>query len=86
MGVLQKTRYSVKSVGSSVELVLGNVPVTMDYQTALQLAQFLRLSGREAKLNAGDRSPVVGSRGILTDAETEEKRLQSIRDVTARYR
>lgn len=85
MAILKNTGYQVKAEGSLVKMMLGNVPVTMDYNTALQIAQFLRISGRQAKANAGDRSFSIRSYGMLTDAEQDERNLQKLRDVTARF-
>lgn len=86
MAILHSQQFKVWDEGTTVKLMLGNVPVTMDYRAALELAQFLRLSGRRAKSTAGDRSSTFSSMGILTDAETEERRLQKLRDVTASYK
>ncbi len=85
MAILQKTQYKVWAEGSTVTVQFGNVPITMDYKTALELAQFLRVTGRQAKANAGDRSVTIRTLGLLTDAEEDEKRLQRLRDPTARY-
>lgn len=83
--VLQKTNYRVWAEGALVTVQFGNVPITMDYNTALDLAQFLRVIGRQAKANAGDKSFSVRTLGLLTDAEGDEKRRQALRDATARY-
>jgi hypothetical protein len=84
--ILQKTNYSVWSEGSLVKLQFGNIPITMEYSVALELAQFLRLSGRQAKSNAGDKSRTMSALGLLTDAETDEKRIQGMRDATAAFK
>lgn len=85
MSILKKTNYTVKAEGSMVNLQFGNIPISMDYNTALQLAQFLRISGREAKANAGDRSMLVRAHGVITDAESDERKRQSMFDPTASF-
>ena len=86
MAILKKTAYSVKSEGSLVKVQLGGVPITMDYATALDLAQMLRIEGRRSKAMAGDKSFTIVAKGMLTDAEMDEKTRQSLRDVTAQFR
>lgn len=86
MAILKQTPYSVKSEGSLVKVHLGNVPVTMDYSTALELAQLLRIEGRRAKAMAGDKSFTIVARGLLSDAESDEKIAQSLRDSTATFK
>ena len=84
--ILKKTSYRVWSEGSLVKLQFGNIPITMDYDTALELAQFLRISGKQSKANAGDKSRVIRAFGMLTDAETDEQRIQGLRDATAAFK
>jgi len=83
--ILKKTNYKVWAEGSLVVLKFGNIPITMDYATALELAQFLRVTGKQAKANAGDKSFTISAMGLLTDAEEDERRIQHLRDATARY-
>ena len=86
MAILKQTAYSVTSEGSLVKIQLGGIPVTLDYSTALEMAQMLRIEGRRAKAIAGDKSFTVIARGMLSDAETDEKLRQSLRDSTAKFR
>ena len=86
MAILKQTAYGVKSEGSLVKIQLGNIPVTMDYSTALELAQMLRIEGRRAKAMAGDKSFTIIAKGMLSDAETDERLRQSLRDTTAQFR
>lgn len=83
--LLKQTNWTVRAVGSLVEITLGNVPITMDYEICLDLAQSMRLCGRQAKANAGDKSaiPRFRAKGMLTDANADELRHQSLRDPTA---
>ena len=86
MAILKPTAYSVESVGTVVKMQLGGIPITMDYSTALEMAQMLRIEGRRSKAMAGDKSFSIIAKGMLTDAEMDEKTRQSLRDVTAQFR
>lgn len=83
MGVMKPTAYSVDAEGSFVTLVIGGQSFTMEYNTAFDIAQRMRIMGRQAKANAGDKSKSLRALGLLTDAEADEKRTQSMRDSTA---
>lgn len=54
--LLSKQRIAVVDVGEIVEMTVGNSTLTMGYETALQLSQWLRVHGKKAKRNAGDTS------------------------------
>ena len=86
MGILKNTEYRVYADGGMVTMEFGNVPITVDYNTALQLAQFLRIAGRKAKANAGDTSRNIRSFGLLTDAESDEQEAQKAKDTTAIFK
>jgi hypothetical protein len=86
MAILQKTNYRVWSEGSLVKIQFGDIPITMEYSVALELAQFLRISGKQSKANAGDTSRTIRALGMLTDAETDERRIQGLRDATAVFK
>ena len=58
----------------------------ISYDTANQLAVLLRGYGKLAKQNAGDLSLKVIGFPNLTDAVTEELRIQRRRDGTAAFR
>lgn len=85
MSILKNTAYQVVNEGSLVKLTFGNVPITMDHKTALQLAQFLRISGRRAKAISGDRSMNLNAFGLLTDADADEIEMQSAQDSSAAF-
>jgi len=82
MAILHNQPYKVYAEGELVTIELGNVPITVDYHTALQMAQFLRIAGRKAKSNAGDNSFTVKAFGLLSDAEADEKAAQKRRSFT----
>lgn len=85
--LLQQTRYQVAPEGTQcVTLTLGNVPITMDYQTALAISQDLRIVARRVKRLAGDTSLSLSARGQLTDANDDEREAQRLRDPTASFR
>lgn len=47
---------SVEIRGELVRLSIGNADIDMPYETALQLSQWLRVRGKQAKRLAGDQS------------------------------
>lgn len=53
---LQQMRIAVEARGDQVRMTIGNAQIDMPYETALQLSQWLRLRGKEAKRTAGDLS------------------------------
>lgn len=54
--LLSRQRIAVAAEGDVVKLSIGNADIRMPYETALQLSQWLRVRGKEAKRNAGDMS------------------------------
>lgn len=54
--LLQKQRMEVGTEGELVTLTIGNTTIKMPYEAALQLSQWLRVRGKEAKRRAGDTS------------------------------
>lgn len=54
--LLSRQRISVAAEGDMVKLTIGNADIRMPYETAIQLSQWLRVRGKEAKRNAGDMS------------------------------
>ena len=54
--LLQRQRIEVRAEGELVVLQVGNAELKMPYETALQLSQWLRVRGKEAKRMAGDQS------------------------------
>ena len=67
--VLKRQRIAVQCDGELVRLQVGNSTLTMDYETAIQLSQWLRFRGKEAKRNAGDVSRHWSALGLLDDVE-----------------
>lgn len=62
-------RIAIRAVGSTVEVVIGNTTLTFAYDDALTLSRWLRVRGKEAKRNAGDRSRHWTAVGDLTTLE-----------------
>ncbi len=54
--LLSRQRISVEARGDLVRLSVGNADIDMPYETAIQLSQWLRVRGKEAKRRAGDMS------------------------------
>lgn len=54
--LLSRQRISVAAEGDMVALTIGNATINMPYETAIQLSQWLRVRGKEAKRQAGDMS------------------------------
>lgn len=54
--LMQQMRVEVAAEGEQVALTIGNSTLRMSYEAALQLSQWLRVRGKEAKRNAGDVS------------------------------
>lgn len=54
--LLSRQRIAVEARGDMVRLSIGNADIDMPYETAIQLSQWLRVRGKEAKRTAGDMS------------------------------
>jgi hypothetical protein len=67
--LLKRQRIAVECDGELVKLHVGNSTLTMDYETAIQMSQWLRFRGKEAKRNAGDVSRHWSALGLLDDLE-----------------
>lgn len=67
--LLSKQRISVNTEGELVTLTVGNTTLKMPYETALQLSQWLRVRGKEAKRLAGDMSRHWSAIGIIEGLE-----------------
>lgn len=63
--LLSKQRIAVAAEGEMVKLTIGNADIKMQYETALQLSQWLRVRGKEAKRNAGDMSRHWSAIGMI---------------------
>ncbi len=53
---LTKQRVEAKAEGEMVVLSIGNSEIKFHYTDALQLSQWIRVAGKQAKANAGDIS------------------------------
>ena len=83
--VLKKTGYHISAEGSLVKVQIGDRYFNMEYNLALAISQDMRIVARQAKANAGDTSTNIRARGLLTDANSDEIRIQGLRDPTAIY-
>jgi len=63
--LLSKQRIAVDIEGELVKLSIGNTDIKMPYEAALQLSQWLRVRGKEAKRNAGDMSRHWSAIGLI---------------------
>lgn len=54
--LLSRQRIAVEARGDMVRLSIGNADIDMPYEAAIQLSQWLRVRGKEAKRAAGDMS------------------------------
>ena len=84
-GILKQTGYQITAEGPLVKLQIGDRYFEMEYRLALDIAQDLRIVAHQAKTNAGDTSMTIRARGLLTDANSDEVRIQGLRDPTAQY-
>ena len=66
--LLKKERIAVESEGDVVHIHLGNVQVSLPYESALLLSQWIRVRAKEAKTRAGDVSRHWSVLGTLHDA------------------
>lgn len=66
--LLKKERIAVESEGDLVHIHLGNVQVSLQYEAALLLSQWIRVRAKEAKRRAGDKSRHWSAIGTLHDA------------------
>ncbi len=63
--LLSRQRIAVEARGDMVRLSIGNADIDMPYETAIQLSQWLRVRGKEAKRRAGDMSRHWSVIGLL---------------------
>jgi hypothetical protein len=63
--LLSRQRIEVATEGEMVRLSVGNSDLRMPYETALQLSQWLRVRGKEAKRCAGDASRHWSAIGVI---------------------
>lgn len=63
--LLSRQRIGVSAEGDMVTLTIGNSEIRMPYETALQLSQWLRVRGKEAKRQAGDMSRHWSAIGVI---------------------
>jgi hypothetical protein len=67
-------KWRVDVDGEMVYLILADHQIGMHFETALKIAEWLRLAGRKAKRWAGDTGRIMTATGNLTDAENNYKR------------
>ena len=65
--LLSQQRIAVSVEGDLVVLTIGNYDMKMPYETAIQLSQWLRVRGKEAKRRAGDMSRHWSAIAVLED-------------------
>ena len=63
--LLHAAKLEVADRGDKVYLTIGNSVKVMDYQTALQLSQWLRMHAKKAKKTAGDMSRHWSAIGVI---------------------
>lgn len=63
--LLSRQRIAVVAEGDMVKLSIGNADIRMPYETAIQLSQWLRVRGKEAKKTAGDMSRHWSAIGLI---------------------
>jgi hypothetical protein len=63
--LLSQQRIAVSIEGELVKLSIGNTDIRLPYEAALQLSQWLRVRGKEAKRNAGDVSRHWSAIGLI---------------------
>ena len=54
--LLTPQKIAVRAEGDNVMIDVGNSTLTMHYEAALQISQWIRLRAKEAKRRAGDMS------------------------------
>lgn len=69
MDLLKPQQVSVTAEGELVALRIGGATIKLHYETAIQLSQWLRVRGKEAKRNAGDMSRHWSAIAILEGKE-----------------
>ena len=69
-GVIHKVDSGCRAEGDLVVMRLGNSEIKMSYSDSFKLSQMLRVAGKQAKMNAGDRSRIVTVLGVLDDGQT----------------
>ena len=70
---IKKFAWAVSVDSEQVYLILAEHQIGFHFETALKLSGWLRLAGKKAKQQAGDRSRSMVAIGNLTDAERNYK-------------
>ncbi len=68
--ILEQQNISTRSEGAMVILTFGGFDITIDYNTAFQIAQGTRVAAKQAKRFAGDFNKVMSVHGHLTAKES----------------
>jgi hypothetical protein len=69
MSLMKPTQFAVRAEGELVVLRIGDSEIKMGYEAAIQLSQWLRVRGKQAKKQAGDMSRHWSAIGILDGLE-----------------
>lgn len=67
--LLIKQNVTVESVGENVEVRIGNSTLTLHYESALLISQWIRMRAKESKRRAGDMSRHWSAIAVLEDAK-----------------
>lgn len=66
--LLTRQQVTVTSEGENVLVQIGNSTLTLHYESALQISQWIRVRAKEAKRRAGDVSRHWSAIAVLEDA------------------
>lgn len=82
MSVLSKRKVQVRLEGQIVKLIVGDpsgdIEIGFEYETALQVSQWLRVNAKMAKNLAGDKSRHWSTVGVLGDLNGDPKGLVKV--------
>lgn len=65
--LLTPQHLAVKAVGENVVITIGNSDLTMHYEDALRISQWIRVRAKEAKRRAGDVSRHWSNIAVVED-------------------
>lgn len=67
--LLTPQQIAVEASGENVLIHVGNSTLTLHYEAALQISQWIRVRAKEAKRQAGDMSRHWSALAILEDSK-----------------
>lgn len=76
--MLTKQKVSVDLDGPLIKLTFGEFEVRLEYETAIQVSQWLRIVGKQAKALAGDKSRHWSAVGVLGDVNNDPAELAKL--------